>query len=212
MHILFLSQESLYHIRLPWNSTSLTVTPVFEEVPLAFPLSVNHVGPSDIDGVLQIALCSPLSSNHLMIGVFMIHANVLLTWISRAHQIVQTHARGNDEPNCWWNMVHGGEEYLEPIGKDAKSILDHTTCSWQSIIENPLVVVLSTVRVRLHHSRPQSECVVTDDVVRHILVVIGEGFSWRESDGVIIDAVFQLRPIVDLRIGCCSFPWKTPIT
>ena len=101
---------------------------MFQEVPLAFPLSVIHVGPSDIDGVLQVALCSPLSRNHLMIVVLTVHANVLLTWIPHTHEIVQTHARGNDEPHCCWSMVHGGEEYLEPIGKDAKGILDHTTC------------------------------------------------------------------------------------
>ena len=48
--------------------------------------------------------------------------------------------------------------------------------------------------------------VVTDEVVRHILVVFGQGFSWWEADGAIIDAVFQLRPVVDVCVGCCSFP------
>lgn len=123
-----MSQEFSYHIQLPWNSTSLRVAPVFQEVPLAFPLSVVHVRPSDIDGVLQIALCSPLSRNYLMIIVLTVHANVLLTWIPHTHEIVQIQACGNDEPYGCGSMDHSGEENLEPIGKDAKGILDHTTC------------------------------------------------------------------------------------
>ena len=51
-----------------------------------------------------------------MIFVLAVHANVLLKWIPHTHEIVQTHARGNDEPYGCGSVVHGGGEYLEPIG------------------------------------------------------------------------------------------------
>lgn len=58
--------------------------------------------------------------------VLTVHENVLLTWIPHTHEILRTRAHGNDDLYRCGSMVHSGEENLEPIGKDAKGILDHT--------------------------------------------------------------------------------------
>ena len=63
-----------------------------------------------------------------MLSVLAVHAYVLLMLIPQTHEIMQTHARCYDEPYGCGSMVHGGEENLEPIGKDAKDILYHATC------------------------------------------------------------------------------------
>ena len=202
-HVWFLSCMYSYHVVLPWHFTRLRIAPVPKEVSLLLPLSVVDVGTRLSDGVLKVS-CRPPLTSRVGMGTMPVDQLVLHLWITDPHQVVQDHARCYDETDGSGVVAHGCHEHLKTVGKYAKRVLNDSPCPRQSIIEDPLFFVSAAPTIRFHEIGLHGEGVVSHYEERDILSVIWKWCGVRYVQRAILEALFQLRCVVDLSIGCCA--------
>jgi hypothetical protein len=75
--------------------------------------------------------------------------------------------------------------------EDTKGILYYSTSPGKPVVKYPLLPGHESLRIRLLQPRPQRERIVTNNEEREWLVIVREGFSWREANGPIIEGSTQ---------------------
>lgn len=72
------------------------------------------------------------------------------------------------------------KEYLPPLNKNPKGILHHMTSSGKSVIGNLLFSGLVPVRVKFHEVDLEPKCVVPQDEIWNVKVIIRQQIrSWE---------------------------------
>jgi hypothetical protein len=118
----------------------------------------------------------------MMVGILCIYGYILMARIPYSHEVVETYTCLHDDPDSIWIMLHGGQEDLEPIGKDTKCIFYNAPTSREPVVEYSLFFSQVAVRERLHQRGHKGKGIVTQDVLRH---VIGKRLWLRESNAAI---------------------------
>lgn len=59
-----------------------------------------------------------------------------------------------------------------PLGQNAKGILDHPSCTRESVVKETLLPGHVALRIRLHKPLSQRECIIRDDHEWHWLCCV----------------------------------------
>ena len=78
-------------------------------------------------GVFQVSPLSPGTRLHVAILSLHVNQAVLEHRVPSPHDVVEEHTGLDNEPDVSRVMVHGAQKILESVGKDAKSIFNHSS-------------------------------------------------------------------------------------
>ena len=118
--------------------------------------------------------------------ILYIQCCTLKAWVACSHQVVETYIGLRNESDCIRIMLHSCGYDLETVGKDAKGILQNATTSEEPVVEDLLFCCHVTMVEGFHHVGPQGKCIVTQDEVWHVLVIMGKRFWCRETNAAIL--------------------------
>ena len=108
-----------------------------------------------------------------MLGILVVDY-VAVPWkrLPLQQQVVEYNPTQGDLPDNTGFQQDCGTENPEDSNQEAEGIFNHTSSPRKSVAKYPLVLLLVTVRVGLHHPCLESEGVVSNKVKRDVSVVV----------------------------------------
>ena len=102
-----------------------------------------------------------------MLGILLVQNADVQCPIALPDEVVQHDGSFNQQAYCVWFLSHLAKE-----GENAKGIFNNSPCPSDPVIEDLLLLVKVTTAIGFHHVGPHGEGIVSDEKVRHRVVVI----------------------------------------
>ena len=75
-----------------------------------------------------------------MVLVLFVHEVLVQSRVPQSHEVVQTAGGLDDAGHCLGPLSHGGQQAPEPIGKNAKGVLNDPASTGEAVVEDPLFI------------------------------------------------------------------------